>query len=106
MPTRAVLPSMMFVATGCVHHGRHVTARLAAGQPRSSAATAQRRILRRGEHLDDTDGAALAVDERDVGEGAADVDADAQRAHQARPERSAAVAAASSASVAGSTTTP
>mgnify|MGYP003693898757 CR=1 FL=1 len=41
----------------------------------------------RGEHLDDADGAGLAVDQRGVGERPADVDADAQRAHQAHPSR-------------------
>src|SRR4029453_9077095 len=66
----------------------------------------QRRILRRGEHLDHADGAGFAVDQGGVGECPADVDADTQGAHQALRPRSAAVPAASSAWVLGSTTTP
>jgi hypothetical protein len=91
-----------------VDHGGHVAAvRLALGEAASERGhEALGRVLRGRQHFDHADGAGLAVDERGVGEGAADVDADAQRAHQARRARSAAVAAASSASVAGSTTTP
>ena len=91
-----------------VDHGGHVAAtRLALGEAALERGhEALRRILRGREHLDDADGAGLAVDQRGVGEGAADVDADSQRAHQARRARSAFVAGASSVSVAGSTTTP
>ena len=64
---------------------RHVAAaRLALGQAALERGhEAQRRVLRRGEHLDDADGAGLAVDQRGVRERAADVDADTQGAHQA-----------------------
>src|SRR4029453_11153658 len=87
---------------------RHVAAaRLAFGEAALEGGhETQRRILRRGEHLDDADGAGLAVDQRGVRERSADVDADTQGAHQALRRRSAAVAAVSSAWVLGSTTTP
>ena len=89
-------------------HGGHVAASgLALGEAALERGhEALRRILRGREHLDDADGAGLAVDQRGVGEGAADVDADPQRTHQMRRARSAAVATASRACVAGSTTTP
>src|SRR5262249_7550473 len=67
---------------------------------------ALRRVLRCREHLDDADGASLGIDQRGVGEGAADVDADSQRGHRERRARSALVEAASSACVAGSPTMP
>src|SRR5439155_15131525 len=61
-----------------VDHGGHVAAtRLALGEAALERGhEAMRRILRGREHLDDADGAGLAVDQRGVGEGAADVDAD------------------------------
>src|SRR5215510_14747508 len=93
---------------GGVDHGGHVAA---SGLALREAALqrgheALRRVLGGREHLDDADGARLAIDERGVGEHATDVDADPERTHQMRRARSAAVAAASSFSVAASTTTP
>jgi hypothetical protein len=91
-----------------VHHGRHVAAARLALREAALEGTheALRRILGRGEDFDHADGAGHPVDQRGVRERAADIDADAQRAHHARRARSAAVAAASSAWVAGSITTP
>src|SRR5262249_15076374 len=96
---------------GRVDHHAHVAARrLHVAEPvLDGGHEAAGGIGRGGGHLHDANGPRGGIDERGVGERPADVDTDAPHAHPAappRPARGAAVAASSTASVSGSTTTP